>query len=169
MIYSKDSQIFLIQVDHLSGEQIGQCINHFYKIGANSVQVISTVTKKNRPGWIILINCKKEYNDAVEKCIVQELNVGGWHQIKTIHHYLHDEKIRHPINIILKKSKITYQTEIVGKRFDGNIVRPEHDNTAKIQEQINTQYGVFIPYNTLYHLIAAALLNDNQDQIIIPL
>lgn len=167
MIHSKDSQVFLVQVDHLSGEQIGRSVDRFYRCGASNVQILSGVTKKNRPSWVILIDCRPEYREEIQKCIVDELNVGGWHEIKTIHYYFHDKKIRRPIKVVLKGSGVSFDAEIEGKRFESGTVRPEHDGVSALQEAINTNYHEFVPYNILYHLIAAALLNDDQEEIVI--
>ena len=55
-IHTKDGQVFMVQVDHLSGEQIGQSIGRFYAVGASNVQVISAITKKNRPSYVFFID-----------------------------------------------------------------------------------------------------------------
>ena len=57
---------------------MGQSIDLFYAAGASNVQVVSAVTKKNRPSYIFFINRKTERADTVEGTIVRELHpVGG--------------------------------------------------------------------------------------------
>ncbi|MGM9530246.1 nickel insertion protein, partial [Intestinibacter sp.] len=85
---SKKGTIFIAQVDHLSGECIGQAIELFYNRGASNVQVIPTITKKNRPSYIFFIDCREQYKDTIEETIFKELNTGGLHIIETIHKYL---------------------------------------------------------------------------------
>ena len=45
--YSKEAVLFLVQVDHLSGEILGDVVDSFYAAGAKNVQIISSITKKN--------------------------------------------------------------------------------------------------------------------------
>lgn len=54
-IHSKNGLVFMVQVDHLTGECVGQAIDHLYGAGAANVQVVSAITKKNRPSYMFLL------------------------------------------------------------------------------------------------------------------
>ena len=59
-LYTKEGILLLVQTDHLDGETLGNLIGRFYDEGAKNVQVISSLTKKNRPGHLILIDVSPE-------------------------------------------------------------------------------------------------------------
>ena len=84
-IYTKTGLLFVIQVDHLSGEIIGDLIESFYSAGAKNVQVISTITKKNRPAYMIVVDGNEASADEIERVIVEECGSSGWHRISTKH------------------------------------------------------------------------------------
>lgn len=156
-IYSKEGILFVVQIDHLPGECIGQVVDVFYEAGAANVQVISTVTKKNRPAYIIWIDCREERADQVEQTIVKELHTGGWHKIRTEHRYLHNEICTKEITLCMGKK--TCRATVLAKHFLGGGIRPEHDSVAALKRLIQEEFSVETDYYTLYAFVMAAILN----------
>ena len=65
-IFSKEGIFFTVQVDHLNGEIMGSIFDMFYSTGALNVQCLQTITKKNRPGNIFLIDVLPEKAESME-------------------------------------------------------------------------------------------------------
>lgn len=165
-IHSKDGILFLVQVDHLSGEWIGQVIDIFYKAGASNVQVVPAMTKKNRPSYMVYIDCKMEHSEAIEALIPIELNTGGWHRIETEHRYLHNQTIQSKLTIC--KEKLCVEWMVEGKRFESGNLRPEHDNVMALKEEIADKFLIHKSYGEVYQMAIAALQsNQNGIQIAI--
>ncbi len=162
-IYSKEGTLFAVQIDHLPGECIGQVVDVFYQAGASNVQVISTVTKKNRPAYIIWIDCREERAEQVERTIVKELHTGGWHKIRTEHRYLHNEI--HTKEITLCHGKKTCRTAVLAKHFLGGGIRPEHDSVAALKRLIAEEFSLDTDYYTLYAFVMAAILNPDSGEL----
>ena len=148
--HSKKGTIFIAQVDHLSGECIGQTIDLFYNRGASNVQVIPTITKKNRPSYIFFIDCREQYIDAIEETIFKELNTGGLHRIETIHKYLRNEFIKLNININFKEKLFGFLLE--GKKIGDGYANPESDNVVELKNKIYSEFKQTLSYNEVYSL-----------------
>ncbi len=155
--HEKEGVVFMAQVDHLSGEQLGYSIGRFYDAGAKNVEVIPSITKKNRPSYVIFIDCKEEIAKEIEDLIPQELGVGGWHVIDTIHRYLHNEILKKKRYIWSLEDGRKYELEIEGKLFENGNLRPEHDSVISLQEKIVELFSVFVPYAKIYHVLMDSL------------
>ena len=81
-------RLILGQVDHLSGEEVGGLIEALQEAGVSGLQVSPTVTKKNRPGQIVLIDLGRgEHTDRATE-ILAAYGLGGFHLIETRHFHL---------------------------------------------------------------------------------
>lgn len=157
--HSKKGTIFIAQVDHLSGECIGQTIELFYNRGASNVQVIPTITKKNRPSYIFFIDCREQYINIIEETIFKELNTGGLHRIETIHKYLRNEIIKIDTNITFKEKSFEFLLE--GKEIDGGYANPESDNVILLKNKIYTEFKQILSYNEVHSLAKTIFINSD--------
>ncbi len=157
-ILQKRFYIVIVQVDHLSGEQLGQAVDVFYEAGASNVQIIPAVTKKNRPSHLVLIDCREDRIDRIEEMIVYGLHTGGWHRIPTEHRFLRNELLER--TIILKKDGIFSEYSIQIKHFLGGGIRPECESVLAMEKYIREKYGIEIPYGTLYNYACAAIVQE---------
>jgi len=162
-INSKNSVLFLVQIDHLSGECVANAIECFYEAGASNVQVIPSVTKKNRPSYIFLIDCRAGREDVIELVIINELGTGGWHQMDTVHRYLRNRIIKRRIEIRNNDQKFEYTIE--GKEFDSDTIRPEYENVSELKNIIKKRLHQSVGFNTLYNQVLAVLLDEEKDSI----
>ena len=48
--------LLLVQIDDRSGEVLGNALEELMSLGARNVQLLSSVTKKGRPGHVLLID-----------------------------------------------------------------------------------------------------------------
>lgn len=149
-IYTKEGMIFYVQVDHLCGEVLGKVIDYLYDAGACNVQVIPSITKKNRPGHVFLIDCRPDHADAVESVIARELTSGGWHRIDTQHRHLSQKVIRRNLQIELP-GKTEMFTALYKQTGDGP-PRPEFESCAQLKEVLE-QDQISISLNQTYCLL----------------
>lgn len=135
-LYSKDGLLFLVQTDHLCGEDIGEIIDRFYEAGAKNVQVLSSITKKNRPAYIILIDAKESVAEKIENIIVKELRSSGWHRIESCHRHTNVSIIEKEIKVKISNSSYTFTVR--GKVIDDDCmnIRPEYDDCKKIKDML---------------------------------
>lgn len=166
-IFTKKGLIFIVQVDHLSGENLGQIINYFYDAGASNVQIIPTITKKNRPAHLFFIDSRSQYADKIEEVIARELASGGWHRIDTEHRHLCTELVRYQVAVISEFGRFDFQVE--GKQIgDGRSnIRPEHQNCVALKNEIFEKLGFHISLQEVHFKISEVLNNMEKREILI--
>lgn len=134
--YSKKGLLFFIQVDHLSGEVLGDVIDSFYQAGAKNVQIFSTITKKNRPAHVIMVDATEATAAAIEEVIVEECGSSGWHRIDSCHRHTDVTYMSQPVVIHLKDT--SFEFVIKGKQIsdDRQLIRPEYDSCVQLRDEL---------------------------------
>lgn len=165
-IFSKKGILFLVQVDHISGEIMGPIFDCLYKAGALNVQCLQTITKKNRPANIFLVDTPPDKADAIEKIIVNELDSTGWHKLDTEHRHVPVEMIYKEIKVVQSQCKFTFQVK--GKQIKGipESVRPEFSCCQELKEKIELLCGIDISLKQVYMKIQSALCNGEEAAIL---
>ncbi len=64
-------------LDDVSGEVLGYTLEKLYGEGALDVQIISTVAKKNRPGYIVAATCRQEDEERLAGILMKETGTLG--------------------------------------------------------------------------------------------
>ena len=123
----------------MTGELIGSVIEYLYDAGACNVQVVSTVTKKNRPGCLFLIDVKSGSLEEVEQVLIRELSVTGWHRISTKHCHLAVEYLKKQVEFCMGQE--SFCMEVEGKKAYGIIetFRPEHRSCVELKELLKSK------------------------------
>lgn len=135
-IYSKQGQLFYVQTDSLSGELLGSAIDELYAAGACNVQVIPSVTKKNRPGHVFLIDTRKDCAESVEQTILRELRVTGWHRIDSEHRHLQVDYLKRTVTFQGMGSCFTLELEAKKAYGQEVFIRPEHRSCVKLKQAL---------------------------------
>lgn len=160
-IHSKNGLVFMVQVDHLTGECVGQAIDRLYGAGASNVQVVSAITKKNRPSYLFFIDCRPDMAERVEQAIASELTSGGWHRIDTEHRYQYNEKLKRAVKLCSQGEVLPFTVE--GKKFESGSLRPEHDNVMALREAVYEKWHKSVTYEAAYHMAVSALLDSEKN------
>lgn len=164
-IYEKEGLILMVQIDHLNGEILGWAINCLYEIGALNVQTIATITKKNRPGYILIVDIPVKCFDEIEAFFVEELATTGWHLIKSHHRHIATEAVIK--EIIFKNDDIKIRCSLEGKQVKGKpeTVRPENRSCIAIYEKLRKEGVHSISFQNLCSQLTAILKNPNEEEI----
>ena len=112
----KKGRLLTVQADHLSGESLGQAVAAIMELGAANVQIIPSITKKNRPGNILLIDTNSHGEAAISEYLARELRVSGYHRIETSHVF---EKVTFLERTLIvraggKELKLAFREKIIG-------------------------------------------------------
>ena len=162
----KPGVIMYAQADHLNGELLGAALDMFYQSGASNVNILATVTKKNRPGYVLIIDCPPSRIDAIETIFTRELRISGWHQIDTTHRYRNGRVIEKAVSISI--GDISIQTQISGKVLDDDLfnVRPEAECCLAVKQRLR-EIGVDLPYFELEKHLRQALICEQDPAIVL--
>ena len=79
--------LILVQIDDRSGEVLGHALEELMSLGARNVEVLSSVTKKGRPGSVVLIDLETDEEAGVAAYLAAELGAWGYHVLETQHRH----------------------------------------------------------------------------------
>ena len=161
-IFTKEGWVYYVQTDHLSGEEIGSSIESLYDAGAHNVQVVPTITKKNRNGAIFLIDTNAKNKDAVEQAIILELRVSGWHRIRTDHRHLEVDYLKCTLPICYEGIRVNFEAEIKKSYGVETTLRPEHRSCERLKQLLKNG-GKACSIETCSQLIRDAYMQANRD------
>jgi hypothetical protein len=79
--------LMLAQIDDRSGEVLGRALEELMDMGARNVQLLSSHTKKGRPGTVLLIDLEPELEPEVAVYLAAELGAWGYHILAAEHRH----------------------------------------------------------------------------------
>ncbi len=165
---AKEARLLMAQVDHVSGEVLGFAIERIMELGAHNVQLIPTITKKNRPGNIILIDADGSVEGAIATFMAKELKISGYHMIKTSHKFhkvtFVDRKIRLVVNG--DSTSLLCRFKVIGELSDPITVDIEHDFLVDLQKRINSGWDVYCSLDGLRSMVESSF-DSSGDEITI--
>lgn len=162
----KESRLLFAQVDHVSGEVTGFAIGKIMELGANNVQLIPTITKKNRPGNIIIIDSDVEHEGQIARFLASELKISGYHKINTTHVFQKVSFLKKNLNIKVNGENRSFQFEakVIGDPAEPLSVDIEHDFLVNVQDILNIHLNYSISLNELRTVIESRL-KESSDEI----
>lgn len=162
-LYSKEGLLLMAQIDHLSGEVLGNVIDRFYEAGAKNVQVVGTITKKNRPAHIVFVDIPVMNADGAEEILVKECAVSGWHRISTCHSHTEVSVMKKDIR--LKTNQGTYNFQIEGKVIGGDWknARPEYENCVKLRRFLLEKEQRAVPIRQIQSYAAEVFHEEREE------
>jgi uncharacterized protein (DUF111 family) len=155
--FEEPGSLIVVQVDHLSGEMLGEIWEQLSSKGAKNVQILSTLTKKGRPGQLLLIDLPPEKMSGVEEFLVSEMGVNGWHRLLSEHVHVAIEMVSYDLTFLTPVGRLG--VKVAGKRIKNTSgsIRPEHDDCVHVQRKLRQEAGLEMSLWHLERLISEAL------------
>jgi uncharacterized protein (TIGR00299 family) protein len=122
-------------LDDVTGEVLGHAVDRIMEQGALDVQIIPTITKKNRPGHIVMVLTETGDEDRLSKVLMEETgSLGVRVSKKQMRHLAAREIEMVTVEIGGYKGKVGVK---VSKDSNGKIInaKPEYDDALKISEE----------------------------------
>lgn len=163
---SKGAQLLLVQLDSITGEQLGAAVEYLYACGAKNVQMIPTVTKKNRPGEIVLIDAPFDAIPDIEAAIVTELGATGWHVIGTEHRYVPVEYLEKELCVRCGEKTFSYRAKAKWTPCTPEIFRPESDCCLELRRLLAGE-GKNVSYEFLYQKLQDLFRHEEETELIL--
>lgn len=161
----KESRLLIAQVDHISGELLGFAIQKIMELGAHNVQLMPTITKKNRPGNIILIDADASLEKEIAFFLAKEMKVSGYHMIKTSHKFhkvsFVDRTIRFVINGDIRAFNCRFK--VIGELSDPITIDIEHDFLVELQKAIVGQWESYLSLEEIRNKIESSFEDSNEE------
>ncbi len=131
-LVSEKISILETNIDDVSGEILGYTLEKLMEEGAMDVSITPILMKKNRPGHILSVICKKEDEERLSKLVMDETGSLGVRVSPEAHRY------------VLKREVIDKNVEILGHDYNVRfkvakdqkgvvaVVKPEFEDIKKI-------------------------------------
>lgn len=153
--YIETVTILETDVDDVTGELVGYFIENMQKEDILDIQVIPSITKKNRPGHVIKILCFPKYKFQIIERIIEELGTLGV-RVNTIERICIDREVeKKNIEIDGKEYEIRFKISFINAPNGRKIIniKPEYEDLKNI--------GILskIPLKTV-QLLAQSKIND---------
>jgi glycyl-tRNA synthetase alpha subunit len=161
----KKSKLIFAQIDHISGDVLGFALERIMELGANNVQLIPTITKKNRPGNIMIIDVDDQNEEVMAEFLAKELNVPGYHRIDTRHvfHNISFAKKNLTISANGVIHKASCEIKLMGDTLNPVSVSVEHDFLVEIQKLLLDKSNHYMSINELRKIIESKLRDPGDD------
>ena len=122
-------------LDNVTGELMGNIFNILMNKGARDVSIIPTLTKKNRPGYLLRVIAKPVDCDVLSELIIRETGTLGVRVIPFVHRNIASRKIV-PVQFHINGIEVEIRIKVgmIGK--DIISVKPEYDDVRKVSYEI---------------------------------
>ena len=165
----KPGTLFLFQIDHLSGEEVGCLVEQLYIWGAENVNVISTLTKKNRPGHLVLVDSGGMDAEGLPAKMATLFGTCGCHRLETSHLYLGTDC--HKVSITVRCGDRILDEELEVKVIEGQdrtlSKRPEYEGLVNLGRRLEGTLGLTISLPGLRRSVEEGLRNGEPLEILL--
>ena len=122
-------------LDNVTGELMGNIFNILMNKGARDVSIIPTLTKKNRPGYLLRVIAKPVDCGVLSELIIRETGTLGVRVIPFVHRNIASRKIV-PVQFHINGIEVEIRIKVgmIGK--DIISVKPEYDDVRKVSYEI---------------------------------
>jgi pyridinium-3,5-bisthiocarboxylic acid mononucleotide nickel chelatase len=126
--------LLLVQVDDATGETLQHAAQQVLAAGARNVQMLSSTTKKGRPGHVCLIDLPAEREDEIALILGTELGVWGYRVLEARHR--HFDIVLEARRVILNGIEQAVRCKFIRKGDRLLAVKAEHDDLVRLQDQL---------------------------------
>ena len=100
--------LILAQIDDRSGEVLGRALEELMGLGARNVQLLSSVTKKGRPGNVLLVDVEADLEPDVGAFLAVELGVWGYHVLHAGHRHFDTVMKERSVTVVCGERRKTF-------------------------------------------------------------
>lgn len=161
----KEARLILAQIDHVSGEILGYSVEKLQKLGARNVQLIPSITKKNRPGTLLIVDIPPEKEAAIAEFLASELKVSGYHRLHSTHVYQAVQFVKKNLIVSMNGSSRSYPCEIkvIGDPKNPLVSDVEHEFLVQVQEDLYKEFQKFVSLGELRALVDSGIHSPEPD------
>ena len=132
----------MVQLDHLSGEDAGWALEALDYPGIRNRNIIPTLTKKGRMGYLLLLDIDPEAEADVGDYLLTSFTTHGYHCFETRHVHRHT-KLR-TVDVVVAKEDRQLTAQVRLKHDEGNEHGPyfaESDDLFALHRRIKDELG----------------------------
>ena len=127
--------LMLVQIDDRSGEDVGHAVDELVAMGVHNVQLLTSQTKKGRPGIVLLLDLNQAIEDEVAVYLAAELGAWGYHVLQTAHRHFDAVLETRQVTLRCGTHRRTLEVRCKLFRHEGKLLRVklEHDDAVRLR------------------------------------
>ncbi len=158
---SEELRLLMAQVDDVPGELMGEFILRAETLGARNVQVVPSLTKKNRPAYLVYLDVPAALEAAAGRLLGAELGCWGYRVLAAEHR--HFDITRYTLTLSVTHGGVRYEATMRVKTIaDGDArlrVKAEHDDLSAVCAALRAA-GADLPLAVLKAAVESRLAED---------
>ena len=150
--------LIMAHIDHLSGEEMGHLVEKLYEQGALSVNLVTTVTKKGRPGFLLLMDATSADEGELSRCLAAGFGISGYHRLSTEHccEGVYKRMVELVVRVQDRKFVTTIPVKIVGDPDFPLFVRAEDKGVMELCDVLQMEFGQAFSFHEIRSQLASA-------------
>lgn len=163
----RNGKLIIAQVDHSTGEVIGHAIQRLFKMGAWNVQLLQSLTKKNRPGYMLFIDLPGELVEETAVFLASELGIWGYHIMESQHVHFDVTFKEKTLGLVAGEYNETIKIKPKYISHNGRLlsIKMDHDQLVQIQAKLE-EWGSSYPLTALRCSLETKLWDSNDAEVI---
>ena len=127
--------LLLVQIDDRSGEVLGHALEELGQMGVRNVQLLASLTKKGRPGSLLLVDLEEELESEVAAYLAAELGAWGYHLLAAEHRHFDVESRERSVTIVCGPRRAVFPMAVKFFSHGGALLRVkvERDDVEVVQ------------------------------------
>jgi uncharacterized protein (DUF111 family) len=127
--------LMLVQIDDRSGEDVGHAVDELMAMGVHNVQLLTSQTKKGRPGMVLLLDLDRSIEGEVAVYLAAELGAWGYHVLQTTHRHFEAAQETRQVTLCCGTERRSLEVRCKLFRHAGKLLRVklEHDDAVRLR------------------------------------
>jgi uncharacterized protein (DUF111 family) len=160
----QDGLILITQIDHMTGEDIGQAMEALNHPAIGNRNLISTMTKKGRMGYLLFLDLEPEAETEIGRLLFETFGTHGYHRIQTQH--VSQETVIEEIDLVIERGQGSIRERIRLKRRKEQPSGPyfmESDDLFRLHKRFQEAFGHHISPQELRRRIESQASGSKKD------
>ncbi len=158
------AKLLIIHIDALNdGAEIGDLVRHLYTWRALHVQVMSTVTRQNTPGYTVMVEVEADDEWRLAKGLAQHYGIARYHRLETVLRYQPMARTKRPIIATYheKQLGLTVRFELIGTEREPLYVRVEDEDIKTLHDRVMQEFGLDLEALDLRKRLETVLMRED--------
>ncbi|MDX8502632.1 pyridinium-3,5-bisthiocarboxylic acid mononucleotide nickel chelatase [Mesorhizobium sp. VK4C] len=138
--------LLMAQIDDAPGELLGHVIDKMTDMGAKNVQLLSSLGKKGRPAYVLLVDINAADEPEFASLLVGDLGIWGYRVLESQHKHFDIRRYKTQLELKWAAGEGSYPLRLKRILNDGVFVRAkaEHDDLVAISAQLKDLVAVSV-------------------------
>lgn len=155
-----DNILIFAQVDSVGGESMAYVMASIYEAGAHNVNIVPSLTKKGRPGYLLIIDAPVPAQPRIEDIMVAELGLLGWRLLTGQHISLTTEISERDLVLEVKGKELPLKVPVKrGSTSHGRTIESvDHQFCLDVKRRLWDECGIDLSLRELRAIIWSAVI-----------